>query len=104
MRRKDAHLANLGQDLVICAALQKETLEPIGWNLFDNMFRVEALASDLERLLVEVGCENLNLRSAFELGDVFGKQDGDRIGLFARRTTCDPYAHVAVGRFVSKNL
>src|SRR4051812_32118349 len=72
MRRKDAHLTNLRPDLVVCAALQKETLKAIRWDLLDNMIRVETLASDIERSLVQVGCENLNLRNAFELRDVFG--------------------------------
>ena len=41
--------------------LQKEPLQSFGRNLFGDLLVVNTFAGDLQRLLVEVGGENLHL-------------------------------------------
>ena len=70
--------------------LCKEAGEPRRRHIGCNRFRIASLAGESDRLLVDIGGENLQLDVPFRRRDLLEKEHGERIGLLAGAAAGNP--------------
>ena len=97
--REQDRLAQLVGDAVAARFLAEKALEPLGRHVSLDGARIEAHPRDGERLVVDVGGEDLDLRRVRERVERLADQHRDRIGFLARRAARypDPDRRVSVG-------
>jgi hypothetical protein len=82
LRREDHDPAQLGYDPIAVLLLSKEAGEPQRQYICGDRFRIASLAGDRNRILVDIGGEDLQLDIPLRRRDFLEKEHGEGIGLF----------------------
>ena len=90
LRREDHRPAQLRHHPVAVLLLCKEAGEPRRRHICCDRFRIASLAGESDRLLVDIGGENLQLDIPFRRRDLLEKQHGERIGLLTGAAAGNP--------------
>jgi hypothetical protein len=81
--REDAGFTYIGADSVGAVLVQEIAIEELLRHVLGDRSGVATGARDLERMLVDIGREDLQLRRDTRIRHELAKQDGDGIGLLA---------------------
>ena len=92
LRREDHRPAQLRHHPVAVVLLCKEAGEPLRRHISCNRFRIASLAGESDRILVDIGGENLQLDIPLRRRDLLEKEHGERIGLLAGAAAGNPDA------------
>ncbi len=89
---KHHRLADLLVDPVGVLAFDKELPQTLRRDVRGDAFRVDAGPGERQGVLVDVGGEDLDLAGLVPGSQLFGQQDGDRVGFFPRGAAGHPDA------------
>jgi hypothetical protein len=88
---EDHHLPNRRADLVFFV-------------LFHDAFGVESVGGKFDRVLVDIGCKDLDVVAEVVLFRVFRKEDRDAVRLFSGGTPGNPHPHRLSRLFAVENF
>ena len=88
--RKDHHPAQLGHDPIAVLLLGKEAGESHRRHIRRDRFRIVSLAGERDRILVDIGGEDLQPDVSLRGRDLLEKQHGEGIGLLAGAAAGNP--------------
>ncbi len=90
LHREHHHTAQLGHDPVAVLLPGKEASEPRRRYICRDRLRITSLAGESDRILVDIGGEDLQLDIPLRRSDLFEKQHGEGIGLLASAAAGNP--------------
>src|SRR5262249_35101816 len=92
-RREDAHVADVFVDRVADIVAAEEALQPRFGDVFQQRPRITPGARHHQRVIIDVGGEDLYFRRDPQRIEVLTHQDRDRIDLLAGGAAGHPYSH-----------
>src|SRR5262249_27296856 len=93
VRREDAHVADVFVDRVADIVAGEKALQPRFGDVFQQRPRITSGARHHQRVIVDVGGEDLYFRRGPQRIEVLAHQDRDRIDLLAGGAAGHPYSH-----------
>jgi hypothetical protein len=96
VRREHDALAERLRDLIAVLAQREEPLPALAADTGDLLFGIEAGARHLQRCLVHVGGEDLDVHRPAARGQRLVQEDGNRVGLLAGGATRHPHPDLLV--------
>src|SRR6266446_1414532 len=94
VRREDAHLAQILDQMIATRFVDEEALEPRGRDRLDRVDGIARRARDAHCGFVYVGGEDLHLGRRLDPVHVLAQKDRDRVGLLAGGTADYPDAYL----------
>ncbi len=95
--RKDAHLADVLPHLEAILGFLEISGQAVHGNLFANIFLINALPGEIDRLGIDVRGEYLDRMRLPGPAHMFLDENGERVGFLARRAPCHPDTQRAAG-------
>src|SRR5690348_9263713 len=81
MNGEQAEVSQFFLDVELIASLVEKSLDPLGRQFFRDSRRISALTCDREAMLVDVGCEYVNLRGRREAVHLLLQEHCNGVGL-----------------------
>ena len=98
LRRKHHRVAQRLAGFVVWLLMHEIALQALGRYVVGNAFGVQTQACRFQRLLVDIGCENLQRGRLLNAPQQFAQADRQRIGFFAGSAAGHPHAQGYVFR------